>query len=216
MAGESRANPVCARRVRHEEVIIHQRAKRRRMSAADLTDTEVRGLVEALRHVSAAVVVVDTSARVIYSNEWAKELTKRHLRRPMPEYLDRGWEIFRLDGRRYHREEYSVVRSITSGEQIRDEEYFHPREDGGRLVVRCCSAPVFDEQQRIVAGMLVMVDITADKRVQERLSYFDRLLENTEDAIVGTDADFRLDGVERRAERLFGYTAGDGPRPPCA
>jgi PAS domain S-box-containing protein len=177
------------------------------MNAADLTDAEILGVIEALRHVPAAVVVVDASGRVIHANARATELTDRHLGGSMPDHLDRGFDIFRLDGRRYEREDRPVVRSLTSGEQVLEEEYFQLGPDGGRVVIRCSSAPVYDAQERIVAGVMVMVDITADKQMQERLSYFDRLLENTDDAIVGTDADFRLTLWNAGAERLYGYTA---------
>jgi PAS domain S-box-containing protein len=179
------------------------------MSEWELADVEVLGLMEAIRHVPAAVEVVDASGRVLHANAQARELIERQLGGTMPDHLDAGFDIFRLDGSRYDRDEWPVVRSITRGEQVVDEEAFHVRPDGSRLYIRCSSSPVRDEDGRIAAGVLVMVDVTADKSADERLSYFDRLLENSDDAIVGTDAEFRLTAWNAGAERLYGYAAED-------
>jgi PAS domain S-box-containing protein len=178
------------------------------MSSPALTDVEILGLVEAIRHVPAAVGVCDAAGRVVYTNARARALTEQ-LGEPMPEDLDGGFDTFHLDGRQYERDEWPVVRSITDGEEVVDEEYFHVLPDGGRLVLRCSSSPVHDDAGRTVAGVVVMVDITADRRTAERLSYFDGLLEHTDDAIVGTDADFRLTFWNPGAERLYGYTAAE-------
>jgi PAS domain S-box-containing protein len=178
------------------------------MTAAGLTDVEILGLAEAIDHVPTAIGIVDAAGRILYVNERASELTER-LGKSMPEDVGGGFDICHPDGRPYGRDEWPVVRSITSGEQVVDEEYFHVLPDGGRLFVRCNSSPVYDSGGRIVAGVLVMVDITADREAAERLSYFDRLLENTEDAIVGTDPDFRLAVWNAGAERLYGYRADE-------
>lgn len=53
------------------------------------------------------------------------------------------------------------MRSITSGEEVIGEEYVHLLADGSGLIVRCSSAPIYDEQSQIVAGVLVMEDVTA-------------------------------------------------------
>jgi PAS domain S-box-containing protein len=53
------------------------------------------------------------------------------------------------------------VRSLTSGEEIAEEEYFYPLADGGRLFIRCSSSPVRDKDGEIVAAVLAMADITA-------------------------------------------------------
>lgn len=170
------------------------------MNPSGLTDVRVLGLIEAIRHVPAAVAVVDASGQIVHVNERAMELTERQLGESMPEDLGGAIDIFHLDGRRYERDEWPVVRSITSGEEVVDEEYFYVLPAGGRLVVRGTSSAVYDEEGTIVAGVLVMVDITAEKQLAEPLSCFDRLLENTDDAIVGTDADFRLNEQRRREQ----------------
>src|SRR5687768_12934257 len=106
------------------------------------------------------MAVVDASERVIHTNERARELTGRQLGREMPEDLRGAIDILHPDGRRYERDEWPVVRSITSGEEVVDEEFFYALPEGGRLFIRCSSAPVRDKAGEIVAGVLVMVDVT--------------------------------------------------------
>jgi PAS domain S-box-containing protein len=177
-------------------------------SGPSLAEVELLGLVEAVRHVPVAVAVVDASGQIVYTNPRAQELT-RQLGAPMPEQMSAGFEIHRLDGRLYAREEWPVARSIATGEHVVDEEYFHVLPDGGRLVVRANSAPVHDAEGQVVAAVLVMCDVTGDRQVAERLATFDRLLESTDDAVVGTDADFRVTLWNPGAERLYGYTADE-------
>jgi hypothetical protein len=48
-------------------------------------------------------------------------MTER-LGRVIPDDLNEDWEIYRPDGRPYQMEEWPLVRSITSGEKVVDEE----------------------------------------------------------------------------------------------
>jgi PAS domain S-box-containing protein len=177
------------------------------MSAPYPTDIEVLGLVEAVRHVPAAVGIVDASGRIIYVNPRTRDLADRQLGESIPDQMTEGLEIFHLDGRPYEQRDWPVSRSMASGERVVDEEYFYALPGGGRVVVRCSSAPVRNAAGRIVAGVFVLTDLTSDRRAQAQLAYYDRLLENTDDAIVGTDAQFRLTVWNPAAERLYGYLA---------
>ncbi|MDT7713241.1 MAG: hypothetical protein QOG46_1963 [Pseudonocardiales bacterium] len=179
------------------------------MSARGSADVAVLGLVEAIRHVPAAVAVFDPAGAVVYVNDRAQELTERTLGESMPGELSGGFDIFHLDGRPYDRDEWPVVRSLRAGEHVVDEEYIHLRRDGTRVAIRCSSAPVYGEDGALLAGVLVMVDITSDKRRSDRLATFERLLENIDDAVVGTDADFRLTVWNAGAQRLYGFPADE-------
>jgi PAS domain S-box-containing protein len=169
--------------------------------------TAVLGLEQLVRDMPVAVGVVDASGRVIHCNERARELTDRHLGRAIPDHLDAGIDIFRPDGRRYAREEWPVVRSITSGEEVVDEECFHPLPDGGRLFMRCSSSPVRNEDGEIAAGVLVLVDATEARQVADRLAYYQRLLETSEDAVIAVDSEMRITLFNNAAERLYGWRA---------
>jgi PAS domain S-box-containing protein len=176
-----------------------------------LRSEDIAGLVfeRVVRDAPVAIAVIDTSSRVIYSNARAQELTGRQLASEMPANLDGAIDIFHPDGTRYARDEWPAVRSISSGEEIADEEFFYALADGARLWIRCGSSPVRDEDGEIVAAVLALADVTDERRQQERLTCLEGLLENTEDAVVALDAEWFVTVWNPAAERLYGWTADE-------
>src|SRR4051812_9870477 len=165
------------------------------------------GVEEVLGHMPAAVVVVEAgSRRIVYANPRARQMTAQ-LGRSIPPDLTEDWEIFHHDGRPYDVDEWPLVRSLTTGEEVGDEEYFNLRADGSRLFVRASSAPIFGDAGAIVGGVLVMTDVTEQKAEAERLTYLAGLLDNTEDAIVAMDERYLLTVWNEGAERLYGWRA---------
>ena len=164
------------------------------------------GVEEVLGHTPAAVVVVEAgSRRIVYANPRARQMTAQ-LDRTIPPDLTEDWEIFHHDGRPYDVDEWPLVRSLTTGEEVVDEEYFNLRADGGRLFVRASSAPIFGDAGAIVGGVLVMTDVTEQKAEAERLTYLAGLLDNTEDAIVAWTSVI-VTVWNQGAERLYGWRA---------
>ena len=167
------------------------------------------GVEEVLGHIPAAVVVVEAgSRRIVYANPRARQMTAQ-LGRSIPPDLTEDWEIFHHDGRPYDVDEWPLVRSLTTGEEVVDEEYFNLRADGSRLFVRASSAPIFGDAGAIVGGVLVMTDVTEQKAEAERLTYLAGLLDNTEDAIVALDAEWFVTVWNPGAERMYGWTADE-------
>ena len=156
-----------------------------------------------------AVIVVDASGRVIHANERARELTKHQLRREMPTDLSGALDIFHLDGRPYVHDEWPAVRSIKTGEEVVDEEFFYALPNGDRLFIRCGSSPLRDEGGDIIAGLVVMVDITEDRRIADRLAYHVRLVETSEDAVIAVDPQMRITLWNNAAEQLYGWSADE-------
>ena len=167
------------------------------------------GVEEVLGHIPAAVVVVEAgSRRIVYANPRARQMTAQ-LGRSIPPDLTEDWEIFHHDGRPYDVDEWPLVRSLTTGEEVVDEEYFNLRADGSRLFVRASSAPIFGDAGAIVGGVLVMTDVTEQKAEAERLTYLAGLLDNTEDAIVALDAEWFVTVWNPGAERMYGWAADE-------
>jgi PAS domain S-box-containing protein len=170
---------------------------------------EIRGvgLEEVLWQMPAAVVIVEASSgRIVHANPRAREMTERQLGRPVPPKLQEDFEIFHPDGRPYEMDEWPLVRSISSGEEVANEEYFNVLADGSRLMVRCSSSPVYDDEGEIIAGVLVMDDITEQRLLEERLTRHAGLLENVEDAVISVDEQFRVTSWNKGAEKLYGWT----------
>jgi PAS domain S-box-containing protein len=99
------------------------------------------------------------------------------------------------------------MRSIASGEAIVDEEFLYIDPDGIRTTYRCNCSPVYDKGGRIVAAVSITRDVTEENRAEQLFASHARLLETVPDAVVGTDADFRVTVWNSGAERLYGYTA---------
>jgi PAS domain-containing protein len=109
-----------------------------------------------------AVMVVEApSLRIVEFNDLVRDLIERKLGRPVGERLEDQWELFHPSGRSDVIAQWPLVRSITSGEEVIGEEYVHLLADGSGLIVRCSSAPIYDDQSQIVAGVLVKEDVTA-------------------------------------------------------
>src|SRR3954466_3193800 len=165
------------------------------------------GVEEVLGRMPAAVVVVEAgSRRIVYANPRARQMTAQ-LDRSIPPGLTQDWQIFHHDGRLYDVDEWPLVRSLTTGEEVVDEEYFNLHADGSRLFVRASSAPISDDSGAIVGAVLVMTDVTEQKAEGERLTYLAGLLENAEDAIVAMNERYLLTIWNRGAERLYGWRA---------
>jgi PAS domain S-box-containing protein len=177
------------------------------MSSSDASEITGLGLEQVVGEIPAAVFVIEApSGRIAYANPGGKEMTER-LGRAIPDELTADWEIYRPDGEPYLMEEWPLVRSITSGETVVDEEYFNVLPDGSRMIVRCSSSPIYDDEGQLVAGVLVMNDVSDDRAREERLTYLAGLLDNTEDAIVALDSEWYVTVWNKGAERMYGWTA---------
>jgi two-component system, LuxR family, sensor kinase FixL len=66
-------------------------------------------------------------------------------------------------------EEWPLTRSIRSGEVLLEKEISFRRSDGTRAIMSANSAPVYDEQHRIIAGVITFHDITARKEMENEL-----------------------------------------------
>ena len=102
-------------------------------------------------------------------------------------------------------EEWPLMRSISSGEEVRGEEFVYPLADSTRLLVRCDSFPIYDDEGRIVAGVLIAHDITEQKRAEEELRESSRqienILESITDVFVAIDRQWRYTYINERALR---------------
>src|SRR3954462_9572635 len=146
-------------------------------------------LIEALGQVGAALAIVDRSGEVIHQNDRMRELSRHGHGPRMPEEL--------------------LTRVLEDGETITDAEFALARLEGLPAPMRWSSWPVHDAGGRIVGAAMLAVDLVAQTSAGERLAYFDELLKGSDDAIVGTDADFRVTIWSAGAEKLYGYTADE-------
>src|SRR3954466_2084149 len=143
-------------------------------------------LIEALGQVGAAFAVVDRSGEVVHQNDQMRELALHGNGAEIPEEL--------------------LTRVLAGGEAITDASFAL---DGRPVPMRWSLWPARDADGRIVGAAMLAVDLVAQTSAGERLAYFDELLKGSDDAIVGTDADFRVTIWSAGAEKLYGYTADE-------
>src|SRR5215216_1015854 len=172
----------------------------------DLQQMKRAGFEEVLRQMPAAVIVVEASSgKIIFRNRRAQRWREESLSQARAAKLeDAGdFEIFHPDGRPYEIEEWPLMRSIRDGEEVRGEELVYPIADGTRLLLRCDSSPIYDDQGRIVAGVLVAHDITDRKRAEEELQQeASRRIENILESIdefSTVDREWRFTYINERA-----------------
>ena len=161
---------------------------------SDIREIQRASLEEAVRQVPAAVLVVEApSGKIIFSNSEVHQWTEQVLGQRVPSELEQyrdlqdnsNLKMLHSDGRPYEMEEWPLTRSITSGEEVRGEEIIHLPAEGSQLWSRYDSSPIYDDQGRIVAGVIVVHDVTERKRAEEQLAYHAQLLENMHDASTG-------------------------------
>jgi DNA-binding NarL/FixJ family response regulator len=118
-----------------------------------ISEVEIRGLTEAVRHIPAAVAIVDLAGGLLYENERARSLVRGHPGAPLPSAL--------------------AATTLRSGHPVIDAESSHVRADGARGFTRWSCSPLCDGEGRIAAAVVVIADVTAEKLAESRVSYFD-------------------------------------------
>jgi two-component system CheB/CheR fusion protein len=81
------------------------------------------------------------------------------------------WDVycgFHPDGRRYRPEEWPLARAIRTGEVVEREEIEFLRGDESRGLMHLSAAPIRDADGRITGGVVVLEDVTGQKRAERR------------------------------------------------
>ena len=186
------------------------------MRVSDLQEIERTALEEVLRRVSAAIMIVAApSGETILLNRQTQQMAERYLGsaqlsgiEELRELHDSGvFELYRPDGRPYEFEEWPVMRTLASGEEIRDEDVIQVMADGSRLTIRCNCSPIYDDEGRIVAGVLFTQGITERKQAEEKIRFRADLLGAVGQAVIATDLEGRITYWNRSAQDLYGFSA---------
>src|SRR5215204_1061171 len=157
----------------------------------------------------ARVVVAEApSGEIIFVNSRSQQEAERggagdlHGRSVFEALHSTVFSALHSDGRPYEIEEWPLIRSITSGEEVRGEEIIYLLPDGTQTTVRYNSSPIYDDEGRIVAGVVVGYDITEQKlaEVEQRESKrrIEDILESITDEFIALDREWCFTYINER------------------
>ncbi len=115
----------------------------------------------------------------------------------------------KLDGSVYQQDDCPIYRVFKDGQthRILDEVFW--RKDGSWFHVEYLSAPIRDQEDRIVGAAVVFRDTTAVRKAEAKLLEQARLLDLAQDAITVRDLSNRIRFWSRGAEKTYGWSAAE-------
>jgi PAS domain S-box-containing protein len=159
----------------------------------DITDRKAAELKlqGVLQQLPVGVVIADADGRVVLGNRQLEDMglsAQAGARLADTPFV--GW---RPDGTHYTLDEFPLLRSLRQGDVVRGEEITYVRRDGARRTIEANSAPILDSGE-IVAGVVVMQDVTERRLASERQELLVRAGEVLDSAL---GVDDRLDRFAR-------------------
>lgn len=116
---------------------------------------------------------------------------------------------FRDDGSLITEEDSSIVRTLFEGNVIRNKKIYMFR-DGEKRCLLSNAAPVYDGRGDIVAGILLIHDITELKNTSDALHQseerFRSVIEASNDAMIEINSGGLITLFNKAAEKIFGYS----------
>lgn len=143
-------------------------------------------LEEVLRQMPSAVIIAEAgSGRIILGNKQVEEIWGRPVLPSMSVSEYGEWRGFHADGHLLEAEEWPLARSLTKGELVAGEEIEIERDDGTRRTILVSSAPIYNQDRSVIAGVATFHDITERKQADRER---ERLLENEHNAREAAEA----------------------------
>ncbi len=141
----------------------------RREAAADLR-AEQRRLEQTIQQLPAGVMLAEApSRRIVLSNRQAAEILGHGIRPHQGGDYD-GYELYTLKRERLRRDEGPLAIAMLEGKVVEDEDMLYVRGDGRTIIVRISAAPVRDEEDEVVGGVLVFQDVSERVRSDRMLA----------------------------------------------
>ncbi|BAZ08372.1 multi-sensor hybrid histidine kinase [Calothrix sp. NIES-4071] len=123
-----------------------------------------------LDNIPVAVVLAEApSGKIVMANKRTEEIFRHPIifSSDLNSYYE--WESYDANGRRTESHEYPLAKVIATGEPY-ENEYHYQRGDGTRAWVRIMGAPIKDRNGNLIAAVVGITDIDAERQEQERRS----------------------------------------------
>ncbi|MDZ7960674.1 MAG: PAS domain S-box protein [Aulosira sp. DedQUE10] len=134
-----------------------------------------------LQQMPAGVLIADAaSGKLVLSNDQAKQILRYGYEQSLKleEYEALApFAAFDGDGQPYGANDYPLMRSLLTGEVISNEEIYLHHSDGSQILINVNSAPILNQQNQIVAAVIVFQDVTERKQAEVALQNQQKWLE---------------------------------------
>jgi PAS domain S-box-containing protein len=182
-------------------------SEHRQREITRLLELDQARLAAVLRHLPVGVWIIDEQGRLMGSNPEAERIWAGEVPVDSPADYQKYISWHPGSGELLKPEEHPITVALLTGETMPPMEMNIRRFDGSEGTVLASAVPIKDGRGQLIGVVAVNVEITERKRAEEHIAYQARLLETVNDAIVGSDAEFRLTAWNAAAESMYGWKA---------
>ena len=157
------------------EVTEHVRIREAAERLAAEQDAQRRQIQTVLEQTPVGVAIGDAATgRLVFVNRKVHEIFGQDQGAESRVDYGANHPGFHPDGRRLTPDEWPMARVLTQGEVI-EGEIMEIERDGGRRTIRVNAAPVRNADDLIIAGVVILQDITGERRIERQLRDAQRL-----------------------------------------
>ncbi len=129
---------------------------------------ESRRLNAVLQQMPEGVIISEPSGKLIMRNEQVDSLIGGFTTAIQLDEAS-GIKALNHEGKVYKNENWPLARSLNQGEIIKNEEMIIERESGKTTFLNVNSSPIKNDENQIIAGVVIFHDITEIKKIQSEL-----------------------------------------------
>ncbi len=174
------------------------------------TERELLVLKTAVDQAPIGMALSDADVNIYYCNPEGLGMLggDRHNLVEIPKESLPNWQVLSLDGEPYQLEDYPLVKAVKNGIEIRSECIVR-HQNGKDYICDTIAAPIY-EDGNVIGGMVVFLDITNRKNIEEALleskERYTFITDHTVDSIWSMNPELQFTYLSPGTEALFGYT----------